>query len=362
MAHQRLWIGSRKGLIEMARGAQGWRVQATHFLGEPVSMILPDARDGRLYASLSTGHYGTKLWVLERQDGQWRELIAPAFPPKPANSSDPLAWALHSIWSLEAGGADQPQRLWAGTLPGGLFRSEDSGASWRLVRSLWDNPARLEWGGGGYDFPGIHSICVDPKDSARITVAISTGGVWRSDDAGDSWRLCAKGMTAVYMPPELAHSEVHQDAHRVVQSAQDHNVFWCQHHNEMSVSHDNCASWQKLAVPLADFGFTVVTHPRDAATAWFIPAQKDERRVPVDLALCVLRTRDGGKNFEQLRKGLPQEACYDLIYRHALAVDDTGNTLAMASTTGGLWISDDGGDSWTAPSVRLPPVACVRFG
>ncbi len=362
MTSQRLWIGSRKGLIEMARGAQGWRVSKTHFLGEPVSMLLPDARDGKLYASLSTGHFGTKLWVSDQRNERWRELAAPAFPEKPANSPDPLVWALHSIWALEAGGADQPQRLWAGTLPGGLFCSDDRGASWQLVRSLWDHPARLEWGGGGYDFPGIHSVCVDPNHSARLTVAISTGGVWRSDDSGETWRLSAKGMTATYMPPELAHSEVHQDAHRVVQSPKDRSVFWCQHHNEMTVSHDGCASWQKLQVPLADFGFTVAAHPHDAATAWFVPAQKDERRVPVDLALCVLRTRDGGKTFQQLRTGLPQEACYDLIYRHALAVDESGNTLAMASTTGGLWISEDGGDTWSAPLVRLPPVACVRFG
>ena len=102
-------------------------------------------------------------------------------------------------------------------------------------------------------------------------------------------------------------------------------------------------------------------HPENPDTAWFVPAQKDERRVPVDAALCVARTRDGGKSFQALRKGLPQQAAYDLVYRHGLAVDPTGNRLAMGSTTGGLWVSEDQGDSWRCLSTHLPPIYCVRF-
>ncbi|MGH6912946.1 MAG: exo-alpha-sialidase, partial [Geminicoccales bacterium] len=105
----------------------------------------------------------------------------------------------------------------------------------------------------------------------------------------------------------------------------------------------------------------VVAHPRDPDTAWFVPAIKDERRIPVDGKLVVARTRDGGESFDVLSKGLPQRHAYDLVWRHALAVDASGDRLAFGSTSGGLWVSENGGDSWTMPEARLPPVAVVRF-
>jgi photosystem II stability/assembly factor-like uncharacterized protein len=109
------------------------------------------------------------------------------------------------------------------------------------------------------------------------------------------------------------------------------------------------------------FGFGVAVHPNDPLKAWFVPAVKDERRVPVEGKLVVSRTRDSGKTFEVLRNGLPQENCYDIVYRHALAIDQTGNRLAFGSTTGGLWTTDDQGDHWKEATMRLPPIHAVQF-
>ncbi|MEJ7807261.1 MAG: exo-alpha-sialidase, partial [Telluria sp.] len=97
-------------------------------------------------------------------------------------------------------------------------------------------------------------------------------------------------------------------------------------------------------------------------TAWFAPAEADQRRIPVDTALAVTRTRDGGRSFDVLRTGLPQQQCYDLVYRHGLAVSADGSSLLMASTTGGVWASTDGGDSWQTVSLTMPPVYAVCFG
>ena len=108
------------------------------------------------------------------------------------------------VWELAAGGADRPGRVWAGTLPGGLFRSEDGGESWQLIRSLWDRPERQQWSGGGADLPGIHSVVVDPRDSRHVALGVSTGGVWITGDDGDSWRLGGQGLRAEYLPPEHA--------------------------------------------------------------------------------------------------------------------------------------------------------------
>ena len=72
----------------------------------------------------------------------------------------------------------------------------------------------------------------------------------------------------------------------------------------------------------SSFGFGVVVHPKDPDTAWFVPGIKDEKRYPVDGKLVVTRTRDGGKSFDVLSNGLPQEHAYDIVFRHALAGDE----------------------------------------
>jgi hypothetical protein len=350
----KLYVGTKKGLFVVENG----RIGAPQFLGDPVSMVLP-ARDGTLYAALNLGHFGVKLHRSGDGAKSWQEIAAPEYPPQPAGSSDATPWKLVQLWSLESGG----KRLWAGTIPGGLFASDDRGASWRLVSSLWNLPERAEWSGGGYDHPGIHSIAVDPRDARCITVAVSTGGAWQTKDGGESWAIAARGMYAEYMPPEKKFDQNVQDIHRLVQCAARPDVMWVQHHNGVFRSVDGAKSWQEVtAIRPSKFGFAVAVHPKDPDIAWFVPAVKDECRVPVDAKLVVARTRDGGKSFDVLRNGLPQEHAYDLVYRHCLDVDDAGNTLAFGSTTGGLWLSGDQGDSWRCLTTQLPPIHCVRFG
>jgi hypothetical protein len=169
-------------------------------------------------------------------------------------------------------------------------------------------------------------------------------------------------MYAEYMPPELREEPIAQDVHRLAQCCAHPEIVWCQHHNGVFRSEDAGATWHELtAIAPSKFGFAVAAHPHDPDTAWFVPAVKDEKRIPVDGKVVVARTRDGGHSFEVLRKGLPQHHAYDLVWRHALAVDESGERLAFGSTSGGLWISEDGGDSWTMPEARLPPIAAVRF-
>ena len=361
-----LLVSTRKGLFVLERDAGSWRVARVAFLGDNLSLALADPRNGRWYAALDLGHFGAKLQCSDDRGATWRELGVPAYAEGDeifsADGKRPKPATLQKLWSLEAGGPDQPGRLWCGTIPGGLFRSDDDGASWQLVRSLWDLPERRQWFGGGYDAPGIHSICVDPRDPRRLVLAISSGGVWRSDDDGAHWTQGAHGMRAAYMPPERAFDPQIQDVHRLVQCRDAPAQFWAQHHNGVFVSTADAMQWREIAhMPPSVFGFAVAVHPRDPATAWFVPAQKDERRVPVDGQLVVTRTRDGGASFEVLRRGLPQQQAYDLVYRHGLALDARGERLAFGSTTGGVWTSDDQGDAWQALDARLPPVHAITF-
>lgn len=354
------WVATRKGLFELRhRQAGGWQIAHISFLAEPVSMLLPPPPGGgRMFAALNLGHFGVKLQGSDDGGRSWTELAAPSYPPQPEGSEGP-DWKLQQIWSLER---DARGILWAGTIPGGLFRSADQGASWQLVETLWNRAERLEWMGGGYDAPGIHSICTHPTAPDELLLGISCGGAWRTTDGGAHWDLRAAGMQADFMPPERQQDQNIQDPHRIVRCAGAPDVLWAQHHCGIWRSIDNGAHWHELKAQPSSFGFAVAAHPAEAGTAWFAPAVKDEKRLPVDAALCVTRTRDGGQSFEVLRAGLPQQHCYDLIYRHGLAVDASGRRLLMGSTTGNLWASDDAGDSWQTVSLNLPPIYAVRFG
>jgi hypothetical protein len=360
---QRAWVATRKGLFELQREPEGWRISRSSFLGEPVSMVLPPRAGGphagRMMAALNLGHFGTKLHASDDAGVTWAEVAAPTYPAQPDGAPGP-AWKLVQVWALQSAANGQ---VLAGTLPGGLFRTSDFGASWTLVESLWNKPERLEWFGGGYDVPGIHSICLHPQKPNEVLLGISCGGAWRTHDGGEHWDLSAKGMHAAYMPPEQAGNENVQDPHLIVRCAAEPDKLWCQHHNGIFRSTDAGATWQEVTTaPLSSFGFAVGVHPADGDTAWFVPGVADQQRVPVDAALAVNRTRDGGRTFETLRQGLPQRDCYDLVYRHGLAVGEDGRSLLMGSTTGGLWSSFDGGDNWQAVSTTLPPIYAVRFG
>jgi hypothetical protein len=361
-----LLVGSRKGLFVLERSTQpSWQITALHFAGEPVSQVLADPRDGTWYAALRLGHFGIKLHRSADRGKSWTEVASPAFPPKPLEGSwaeDTTPWTVDMIWSLAAGGAAEPGVLWAGCLPAGLFKSEDHGASWTLNTPLWHEPRRKQWLGGGYDHAGIHSVLVDPRDAAHITLGISCGGVWQTHDGGASWALTASGMKADFMPPERAFDENIQDVHRVVQCISNPDVLWAQHHCGIYRSVDAGKKWQFIETPApSGFGFAVASDPHDAQRAWFVPAKADSCRIPVNGQMVVTRTDDGGKRFMAAKNGLPQQHAYHLAYRHALDVAADGQTLAMASTTGGLWVSADAGDSWQTASQHLPPVAVVQF-
>lgn len=361
-----LFVSTRKGLFTIARGDSGWAISQVDFLGDNVSLTLSDPRDGRHYAALDHGHFGVKLH--RSTQGGWEEIAAPAYPPKPEGHEEldmwgrPIEWSTARVWALQPGGADEPGVLWCGTIPGGLFRSADHGQSWDIVRSLWDHPKRRQWMGGGADLPGLHSIVVDPRDSRRVWIAVSTGGIWFTEDAGATWSQRGEGMRADHVPPELIHDPIAQDVHCLVQAPSDPARMWVQHHNGIFVSSDEGRNFTELTgVEPSVFGFPVVVHPAQPDTAWFVPGIKDEKRIPVSGRLVVTRTRDAGRSFDVLHRGLPAEHAYDVVYRHALAIDATGDRLAFGSTTGNLWISEDQGDNWQCISNTLPPVHAVRF-
>lgn len=370
-ASNRIIVSTRKGLFIYERGHTGWQITERAFLGDNVTYTLHDTRDGALYAALHLGHFGDKLHTSVDGGKKWEELACPAYPEMPEGyveppnpmSNKPAPWSLQLLWCLAAGADSQPGRLYAGTSPGGLFVSDDHGRSWAINQPLWMHPKRPGWFGGGYDWPGIHSVCVDPRDPSTVRLGVSCGGIWETNDDGRTWTQRAHGMRADYAPADQAYEPDTQDAHLLVQCPAAPECFWVQHHNGIFRSTENGRRWTEITnVEPSGFGFAVAVHPNDPDTAWFAPATKDETRMPVNGQLVINRTTDGGKTFTALTHGLPQVDAYDLVYRHALTIDRTGPSLAFGSTTGNLFISDDAGDHWTQLSSTLPPIHAVSFG
>ncbi len=269
-------VATRKGLFAVRRTGSEWRLEAPAFLGEPVSALLHDRRDGTLYAALNLGHFGVKLHRSDDGGGSWEELPAPAFPPAGDTSENPPTVAL--IWTLAAGAAGEPGVLWAGTIPGALFRSGDRGNSWSLVESLWRS--EREWFGGGNVKPAMHSVSIDLGRDIRRSHdrRVSCGGVWLSEDGGASWSLGGHGLRAAYMPPELAGQPQTQDPHRLAHCRAAPGRVWCQHHNGMFLSDDSGATFRDR--PSGALGLRLRGRGAPAAQGQRLVRAGGEGRVP----------------------------------------------------------------------------------
>lgn len=368
----RILVATRKGLFRIERtGGAGvpWKITKADFIGDNVTLVhSPQGRDVVL-AALDHGHFGVKMQRSTDGGETFEECVTPAYPEKPEGLVDldafktrEIEWTTKLVWAFGSGTPEQGNRIWCGTIPGGLFYTEDDGDSWEFMRNLWDDDGRKKWFGGGADLPGIHSVLVDPRDEQHVTLGVSCGGVWETKDGGASWAQGAQGMRANFLPEDQQFDPDSQDPHCIVQSPTNPDVMWCQHHCGIFKTTQGCGHWEEIHdVKPSTFGFAVAVHPTDPQRAWFVPAQLDQKRQPVDGQVVVTRTTDGGKSFEVLREGLPQEYAYDLVYRHALDVDATGDRLAFGSTTGSLWVTEDQGDSFMQVSGHLPPVYAVRF-
>jgi hypothetical protein len=352
-------VGTAKGLFALRSSGAGepFALSGPSFPGEEIYATCVDTRGDapRLFVGSVSNHWGP---VLRRSDDlgeTWTE-DERASLRFPTGSDTSLA----RIWQLAPGPADRPEVLYAGVEPAALFRSEDGGQSFSLVKDLWDHPHRPQWepGGGGLC---LHTILVHPADPERLLVAISAAGVYLSDDGGASWRASNAGIVAGFLPDEPV-PEFGQCVHKVARDAADPERLYLQHHGGIYRSDDGGEQWQPMSsIAGMDFGFPVVAHPTRGDSAFLLPLESDEYRCTPDGRCTVWRTTDAGQSWEPLTAGLPQADAHVTVLRDAFTTDGLDPAGLYFGTRAGEvygWV-DDGGP-WQLLADHLPPVLSVR--
>ena len=355
-----LLVGTKKGLFVLdGQPGAAFEVRARAFAGEPVEYAMRDPRTDRLLASVTSAHYGPKVWYAEDPSGEWEQAPGVALP----EGGDA---ALERIWVIVDGEDDGDgtgkATLYAGGDPGVLFESTDGGASWELNRGLWEHPTRPSWepGGGGLC---LHSIVPWPGDADRLALGISAAGVWLTEDGGETWRQGNQGLVARYLPEEAREGSASLCVHRLHRARRRPERMFMQFHGGVYRSDDAGESWTDIGAGLpSDFGFPLVLDPADPESAYVIPLTADTDRVTPDGRLRVYETRDAGASWTQRGDGLPQEDAYLTVLRHALDRRGEGPELELyfGTTTGEVFGSGDAGASWFTVATHLPPVYSLR--
>jgi hypothetical protein len=348
-----LLVGTRKGLFVLdGEPGADFEVKARAFAGEPVEYAVRDPRTGRLLASVTSPFYGPKIWYADDPAGEWRQADGVALP----EGGDA---ALERIWVIVP--AERGRTLYAGGDPGVLFESRDDGASWELNAALWEHPTRPSWepGGGGLC---LHSIVPWPGDPDRLALGISAAGVLLSEDAGGHWRNGNEGLVPRYLPEEAPAEATNLCVHRLRRAPKRPERMFMQFHGGVYRSDDAGETWTDIGAGLpSDFGFPLAVDPADPDSAYVIALASDEDRVTPQGRASVYVTRDGGATWAERGNGLPQQDAYLTILRQAFDQRGEGSALELyfGATSGDVFGSGDAGESWYTVATRLPPVYSV---
>jgi photosystem II stability/assembly factor-like uncharacterized protein len=345
-----LLVGTAKGLFRVMSDAAGgrWRIDGPHLAGYSVLHTLA-APGGGLYAATSHKVWGAHVYTSDDEGATWISLdTAPQHPA--ASGRGPTK----AIWYLALAG----DTLLAGIDPAGLFRSDDRGGSWQPVSGLNEHPTRRTWEPSKGCF-AVHSIYVDSQQPQNIVAAVSAGGVYRSEDGGETWQPANTGVRAENLPqryPETGHN-----VHRVIMHPRVPSRLYRQCYNGTYRSDDGGRSWTEITTGLpSDFGYGIVTDPNDPDTVFQIPESSSHLRAPVDGKLRVFRSRDGGATWQSVSAGLPAEHVYVTVLREAMAIDSRSPCGVYFGTSGGqLFASADAGENWAELASYLPRVLSV---
>lgn len=368
----KLVVGTRKGglIFSSDEKRQDWKMSELHFKSWGVMHMNVDPRDGRLHAAVVHDVYGPTMHSSDNWGDDWTQArVLPEFK-RPSRSSRPLGTSEEAAdpetamsvpeqvikpWNITPGRPDEPGVVYAGVEPGALFISKDRGESWELNEPLYDHPHRGEW------FPGagglcLHTILLDPGDPQRMYVAISTGGLYFTDDGGKTWSPRNKNVRADFLPNKTP--EFGQCVHKVVMHPSNPEILYQQNHCGMYRSENGGEDWIDIGegkLP-SRFGFPIGVLPHEPDTIFIVPEESDAYRVSVDGRFAVWRSRNRGDSWERLTKGLPDRA-HLVVLREAMAVDDLEDAgVYVGTSTGQIFHTRNAGDTWDLLADFLPPI------
>jgi hypothetical protein len=355
-----LAIGTRKGLWLATRTAGagstgGWEATGPHQAMSGIAAIAIDTRGPvpRLLIDATHEHFGPCVLASDDLGATWSD---PDQPPIafPSDTETTLA----RVWQLTPGPPTQPEVVYAGVEPSALFRSVDRGQSYELIRGLWDHPHREKWA-PGFGGQAIHTILPHPTAPEKITVAMSTGGVYQTADNGNSWQPSNKGVSAYFLPDN--YPEFGQCVHKVAQHPSRPDRMFLQNHPGVYRSDDAGASWRSIADGLpSDFGFAMLVHPHEPEVIYNFPLTADALRFAPDGHCRVYRSVDAGGTWAALGNGLPDDF-WSIVLRDALCADGSDPAgIYFGTRSGEVYASRDEGDHWQQVVAHLPDVLCVR--
>lgn len=366
MSGVRVLVGTTKGAFILTSDAkrEKWDINGPHFGGWEIFHLKGSPVDpNRLYASQSNDWFGQ---VIHRSDdgGKTWETLGNEFlyegTPGTHQWYDgtPHPWEFKRVWHLEPSLSDA-DTVYAGVEDAAIFISTDGAQTWKELEGLRGHGTGSEWqpGAGGLC---LHTILLDPSDEKRIFGAISSAGVFRTDDAGKTWKPINRGLKSDYIPDPEA--EIGHCVHRIAMHASRPDVLFMQKHWDVMRSDDAGESWQEVSGNLpTDFGFVVDVHAHEPETVYVVPIKSDSEHYPPEGKLRVYRSRTGGNEWQALSDGLPQKDCYVNVLRDALTVDKLDPCGVYFGTTGGqVYVSADAGDHWSAITHDLPRVMSVE--
>jgi photosystem II stability/assembly factor-like uncharacterized protein len=366
MSKVRLLVGTRKGAFILTSDGkrEQWDISGPHFAGwEMYHLKGSPSHPDRLYASQTSGWFGQ---VIQRSDdggkswapvgNEFRYDGVPGTHKWYDGTQHP--WEFKRVWHLEPSPAD-PDTVFAGVEDAALFKSTDAGLTWNELPGLRGVKSDL-WqpGAGGM---GLHTIVLDPAEPRRIFVAISAAGVFRTDDAGVTWKPANRGLKSPFELPD-PDAEVGHCVHRIDMHPSRPEVLYMQKHWDVMRSDNGGDSWEEVSGDLpSDFGFPIQVHASEPETIYVVPIKSDSEHFPPEGKLRVYRSRTGGNEWEPLTAGLPQKDCYVNVLRDAMSADKLDPCGIYFGTTGGqVYASADNGDSWTALVRDLPAVLSVE--
>jgi photosystem II stability/assembly factor-like uncharacterized protein len=247
---------------------------------------------------------------------------------------------LGRTWRLASQGLTEPHVRWlahhpdgsgrvlAGTEPAAVFRSADGGETWAECPEV----AELRDRNGWYLPYSPEAGCVRgfafAFDGLRVYAAVEQGGLLRSDDAGETWRL-AEGSDGLPRTPREGF--VHPDVHSVAVHPWSADLVFAPTGGGLFRSDDGGGRWEHL---YRCYCRAVWVDPADAEHLVFGPADAVDREGRIE------ETRDGGVTWQTASEGLTVPWSRHMVERF---VQVDGELLAVLSN----------GDLLVAPLMTL---------